>query len=144
VLGAAPTYLVVLPAVILVAWRSGFWPGMATGLIGTLGTYMLYAVESNFDATTAIGRAVFALVTIVLCSALGHRLMRARQDADTSSGVADELTLAEQHLATTLQSAPLSIFDMDLQLRFVRVINPQFGLTRERLIGKRAEDVLPA
>jgi PAS domain S-box-containing protein len=144
VLGAFPTYLTVLPPVIVMAWWGGFWPGIVTGAIGTAGTYLLYADQPHFDAGTASGRAVVAMLVVVLCSALGHRLMRVRQAADANSGAADELALAEQHLTATLQSAPLSIFDMDLGLRFVRVINPRFGLREDDLIGKRAEDVLPA
>ncbi|AKJ30250.1 hybrid sensor histidine kinase/response regulator [Caldimonas brevitalea] len=140
-LGIGLTYLLVVPVVMAASWLGGAGPGALGGVLAAGGTLWLYTRHGGDPAQPAVAAqtALLAAAAGAICCCTEH-LRRARGRAEANA--AASLRTAQQHLRAAFASAPISLFDMDTELRYTRVINPPYGLREADLIGKRAEDVL--
>jgi len=58
--------------------------------------------------------------------------------------VAETLRQSEARFRLALQNSPITVFQLDTDLRYTWVFNPPYGSSGEDYIGKRDEELLPA
>jgi PAS domain S-box-containing protein len=137
-------FVFAFPAVVLSAARGGLHAGIVTA-----STCVAWSLLPMLPPTPAGSGAVqtgvvmlFALSSLVMCL-LVDRLQEERIIAVGRADAAGRATMLQQRLEAALGAAPLTAYDMDLDLRYRWIHNPRAGLDRSA-IGRRAEDLLAA
>jgi PAS domain S-box-containing protein len=115
VTGVLP-FLLLYPAVIIVAWRGGFLPGIyATGLSAMAAAYFfLEPLGSIFLTEESALRLMFFVAMGVLLSCISHRTFVAQMKLNRARRHAEE---SEARLTMALMSGRMSIWEWDLQKR---------------------------
>jgi PAS domain S-box-containing protein len=92
----------------------------------------------------AFGRPALVLSIIVIFTTLIwwnatvlERVGRERRGAQKA------LRESEQRFRVALQTAPVTVYTNDLDLRYTWIYNPRFGFTTEDIVGKRDEELRP-
>jgi PAS domain S-box-containing protein len=144
-LGADPVLVLALPVVVVSAWAGGFGPGLLATLLMMAGrlAWALSEAADPLDSTYFLRSAIALPSALMVCAAF-EQVRRARLRAEQRAAAAEDDALAAGHLAAALQALPISVFDMDLELRYVRQLHSAMGLPEEQMIGKRAEDLFDA
>ena len=94
-------YLLLYPAVAIVAWKGGLWPGLLTATLGAAGTVALLDPGVLRDPAAPVHGVVF-LGSALLISALAESHLRARRvlaRAATERGHTEQLLAASQQIA---------------------------------------------
>lgn len=139
-------YVVLLPTIVVVAWRLGRGPALVATAVGGVAT--AWAVLEPRGSTQilstsdAVGVAVYALIG-VFCAWAGDAQRRARQTVDTS-----ELAMrqSEQKVHELLANMPGGAgFIVDRELRYQMAagdILTAAGVDPQRMIGKTVAEAL--
>lgn len=141
-LGTEFAVVLALPVVLLSAWAGGFWPGLLATLLmllARLGGVLIHANEV-LDGAYWLRSAIALPSALLVCGAF-EQLRRARRRAEARARDAEGEASATRHLGAALQALPISVFDMDLQLRYTRRMLSAIGFAIEDMLGKRAEDL---
>jgi len=168
--GTAATYSFLLGAVMLSSWISGLGPGMLSTVLGTLAAdYFLIAPlhTLTFDSSRVVQLGAFAAIAVLISSLNDSR--RRAIDALATESVDLELRVRERtaELATAndklrdeierrnqsernfrglIDAAPDAILVIDNGGRVVRMNDEAerlFGYTRDALLGRDVETVIP-
>lgn len=129
-IGAAPVYLFLIPALLVISAVGGFGPGV-------LATCLTMAVEIWFEGAPAqsdlVNAAAFFAIGIGMAW-LGGRIQRASRIAEATNR---DLLAREAHLKSILETIPDAMVVIDPQGRI-----QSFSSAAQRLFGRRAEDVI--
>jgi PAS domain S-box-containing protein len=115
-----------IPAILIVAYFGGFWPGLLATVLSALGaTYFLVEPLYSLEITSVHDAVALSLLVLVgtIISGLSESLHRARRRI-----VADERRRAEEALSkeryllnTLMDNLPDNIYFKDAASRFVRI-----------------------
>lgn len=128
--GAAPVYLFLIPALLVISAVGGFGPGV-------LATCLTMAVEIWFEGLPArsdlVNAAAFLGIGIGMAW-LGGRIQHASQTAEETNR---DLLAREAHLKSILETIPDAMVVIDPRGRI-----QSFSSAAERLFNRKAEDVI--
>jgi PAS domain S-box-containing protein len=168
--GTAATYSFFLGAVMLSSWISGLGPGIASTVLGTLAAdYFLIAPlhTLTFDSSRLVQLSAFVAMAILISSLNASRrravdaLAAARIELeqrvqqrtaelatanDTLRGEIERRHQSERNFRGLIDAAPDAILVIDTDGRVLRMNDEaerMFGYTRDALIGRNVEAIIP-
>ena len=159
VLGDRVLYMAFIPAILIVAYVGGLWPGLITTVLSALAaTYFLVTPFHSLEITTAPNAVALSLLVLIgtIISVLSeslhrtrHRLLaneRRRSEEALREAEAESLRKSEQRFRTFVDHATDAFFLQDHNYVFLDV-NRQacesLGYTRDELIGMTPADIDP-
>ena len=168
--GTAATYSFFLGAVMLSSWISGLGPGIVSTVLGTLAAdYFLIAPlhTLTFDSSRLVQLSAFVAIAILISSLNASRrravdsLAAARTELeqrvrertaelatadDTLRGEIERRNQSERNFRGLIDAAPDAILVIDTDGRVLRMNDEaerMFGYTRDALIGRNIETIIP-
>ena len=142
-LGDRTTFLFFVPAVVLAAALSGFWPGMFATILGVATGLGVDYVNGGVDTDDFIAAALFLMVGAAVTIG-GEWFQRARNRA---AEVNRDLAQREAHLRSILETMPeaMIVIDEAGSMRdFSHAAERLFGWTAAEVTGKNVKMLMPA
>lgn len=126
-----------LGGVMVAAWYGGLGPGaFATGVGAVVGVWLLFVPLGPVagDPRAQVLRVALFVFEGMLVSYISASLRAAESRARRG----------ERRLEVAIRSAPLTLYNLDRELRYTWIVNPYGDLPPERFLGKRIGEVLQA